>query len=406
MDICLISGLYPPEVIGGAERHVKTIAERLISKGHSVSVITSRHSSRKNYTEYERTSINNVDVFRFTPLNLYSRIEYQESATWKKPIVHTIDLWNPHCYLMIRRILSKLDPDIVHVHTFKGLSNAAFAAAEKNQQPILHTLHDYALLHVRGDLFKDGSIIEPGKFLSPYQLFNRNTIEPYVDRILAPSQFIIAKHHSEGLLRDVPCTWLPLGVEHKESDNPLGKRTQSTSDQFRVLYTGQLHARKGVDLLIKAFSELKDDSLRLDILGKGPDRIALEQLASNDDRIRFHGFVSESQLEQFYAQADLAVVPSRWYDNSPLVIYESYSQGTPVLGANIGGIPELIDQGNTGYLFEPDNIHSLKDSLLKAYNTGTEKMAQQAYQKSKQLTLEKHINELIKIYNQEKPNER
>ncbi|RLM40495.1 glycosyltransferase, partial [Haloarcula sp. Atlit-47R] len=132
------------------------------------------------------------------------------------------------------------------------------------------------------------------------------------------------------------------------------------SKKRQILYVGQLTYSKGVDVLVEAVADFDSEDIEVHILGKGPQKSKLELMASDLENIHIHGFVPEDELKQMYLEADLTVVPSRWYDNSPMVIYESVAYGTPVIASKFGGIPELIDNGQTGHLFEPENPNQLK----------------------------------------------
>jgi glycosyltransferase involved in cell wall biosynthesis len=189
-----------------------------------------------------------------------------------------------------------------------------------------------------------------------YQIFNKFAIENYIDLIISPSNFVINKHKKYNIYTTTPTRKLPLGINLKRFDTT---ELSSTQNDGRFLYVGRLTKAKGVDILIDAVKNIDDSEIECHILGKGGERESLEKRAGDDERILFHGFVSEEELQNQYALADYTVVPSRWYENSPMVIYESFAKRTPVIGADIGGIPELVTENITGHLFEPNNPNSL-----------------------------------------------
>jgi len=395
-QITFVSNLYPPETIGGAERHVQRIAERLADRGYDVAVLTT--GKRGSYSRFSFTHSRQagVDVYRFTPLNMYTPIDHQDALWWQKPVQHAVDLWNPHVYRMLGAKLGVLDPDVIHVHNFGGLSNAVFPAAAGPDRAVLHTLHDYSFVHVQAGAFTNGQVDDPGPLMRPYQAFNRRTIEPHLDKVLAPSQFIIDTHRNEGVLAETPCERLPLGINQDSLAETVDK--PDPRDFFRILFAGQLTVLKGVDVLVDAVRQIEGQDFRLDVLGKGPERESLERRAAGDDRIEFHGFVPDETLESFYERAHLTVVPSRWYDNSPMVIYESYAHGTPVLGADIGGIPELIDEGETGYTVPPEDAAALAAQLRCARDDIDAETFENARAKGDSLTLATHIESLLDHY--------
>ncbi|MFZ3045318.1 MAG: glycosyltransferase family 4 protein [Desulfatirhabdiaceae bacterium] len=133
-----------------------------------------------------------------------------------------------------------------------------------------------------------------------------------------------------------------------------------------IVYFGRISYEKGLDTLISAFQQLNPEPDLL-IIGRSYDgeEKRLKQMIQPHfkDRIHFIGFQTGQTLRQLITEALFSVVPSRWYDNAPLAIYESFLNGTPVLGARIGGIPEQIQEGVTGLLFEPDSSDDLMQKM-------------------------------------------
>ncbi|MFC7131180.1 glycosyltransferase family 4 protein [Haloferax chudinovii] len=394
MHVCIISNLFPPEIIGGAEKHAQEDSIELEKRGHDVSVITT--GSNVSSSKFTHESENGVDIYRFRPRNMYAPYGHQDEPFWKKPIQHIIDLWNPHAYRMVRKQLNTLDPDLIHIHNYSGLSGAVFSAAGSLEIPVVHTLHDYGSMHIRPDMFEDGEITEPGTLLRPYQELNNWLIENNVDIILSPSQFVISKYNSYGMFENVSCKRLPLGISAEtRRETNCSERGGGNSKKRQILYVGQLTYSKGVDVLVEAVANLDSEDIDVHILGKGPQKSKLELMSADLENVHIHGFVPEDELKQMYLKADLTVVPSRWYDNSPMVIYESFAYGTPVIGSEIGGIPELIENGETGYLFEPENPKQLKNAIeisLGEIDILKDNLA------GRTRTISNHVSELEQIY--------
>ncbi|AEM57269.1 hypothetical protein HISP_08485 [Haloarcula hispanica N601] len=226
-----------------------------------------------------------------------------------------------------------------------------------------------------------------------YQKYNDWVIGSNIDKVIAPSQFIIDEHHKQGVFTDVPSERIPLGIDTTELKQYKAKNYDQCNT--RLLYAGQLTYSKGIDILIDAMKQLDDPDLELHILGKGPDREMLEKRARNDKRVKFHGFVSEEELARQYTIADYTVVPSRWYDNSPMVIYESYARQTPVIGADIGGIPELIEEDETGYCFKPEQANILAN-VIESHKGDSTRLATNLTDVD--VSLETHIDRLVEVY--------
>jgi len=390
MKICFISSLYPPLVIGGAEISVEKTAKELVKRGYEVIVITT--SDRKNIVE----KIEGVKIYRIYPLNLYSTYNHQKHSTFIKPIWHLIDLWNPHSYIIIKNILKKELPDIVHIHNFKGVSLSAFSAVKDLDLSLIFTAHDYSLICIRANLLNGAGekCDNPSRFCRLYNKAQKYLVNSKPDIVTAPSQFIIDKLRTFDLFKSVETIKIPLGIESNRV------KTEKKYDVIDILYAGALGRHKGVHILINAFKKLEQGNIRLHILGKGAHEDELKKIAGYDKRIRFHGFAHGKKLMDFYKKANITVVPSIGYENSPMVIYESLMNGIPVIGSNIGGIPELIEDGINGFLFESGNVNELTEILRKLIENPSKlnKLEKGTFESVKKYDLKKHVDKLEEIY--------
>ncbi|MBC7119620.1 MAG: glycosyltransferase, partial [Methanobacteriaceae archaeon] len=257
------------------------------------------------------------------------------------------------------------------------------------------TAHDYSTICIRANLLNGkGKICKNPRI--PCKIYNK--IQKYLiddkpDIVTAPSKFVIKQLEKTGLFMDTEKIVLP---------NPVKTRTRPIEkfyDTLDILFVGSLSKHKGPDIIIKAFKELKNNNLKLHILGKGPDEDRLKELAK-DDKIIFHGFLTGKDLMEMYKMANITVVPSIWYENSPMVIYESFMHSTPVIASRIGGIPELVKDGYNGFLFEPGSTKELSRIFQRiADNPETLKeLEDNAFNSVKKYDIKKHINKLEKIY--------
>jgi glycosyltransferase involved in cell wall biosynthesis len=124
-------------------------------------------------------------------------------------------------------------------------------------------------------------------------------------------------------------------------------------------YVGRLVSTKGVATLVEAMREVRGAELL--VVGDGPERARLEPVAP--DNVRFLGYKSGKELESLIGGAMFTILPSEWYENCPMSVLESMARGKPVVGARIGGIPELVRHGETGLLFESRNAQDLAECL-------------------------------------------
>ncbi len=395
MKICFISNLYQPYLIGGAEKYVEEIAGHL-SKENEVVIITTKPYDGLNSLKPSVETQDKLKIYRFFPINVYHTYYAKKTNNLIKPFWHLIDQWNPHSYFVVKNILKREMPDVVHTHNLGGLSLSTFYTVKSLDLPLVHTIHDYSLLCPNAMLLhSSGRICKHPKYpCKVYCCLKRKFTDYKPDMVSAPSQFVLDRHIKTRFFENSKTLKLPLGIE---LDDTKINKDYETID---ILYVGQLAKHKGIPILIEAFKKVKTKNVRLCIIGKGPNMEWFEKLSEGDERIKFYGFISESKLREHYEQANITVVPSIWYDNSPMVIYESFRRGTPVIGSRIGGIPELIEEGYNGFLFEPGNTEQLKTILagLSEDSAKLEELSINAFNSAKNYEIGRHIKKLTEIY--------
>jgi len=378
--------------MGGAEISVERIAERLVKNGYEVSVITTSPNG-KRYCE----DINGVKVYRVNFTNISTPYTSQKQPMIIKSIYYIINLWSPCSYITVKTILKKEKPNIVHINTFKGLSLSVFSAVKSLEYPLVYTAHDYALI-CPGTHFinpSDMICINPSKLCELYVKIQKFIFDNKPDVVTAPSQFVIDKLKASGLLKGVKTIKLPHGIELSD------EKTEKRYGIIDILYVGGLNKLKGVHILIYAFKKLKYTNIKLHIIGKGKDEDEFKKMAESDQRIIFHGFVSDEELVRLYQKANITVVPSIWFEVFGLIIIESFKFGTPVIGSRIGGIPEIIEDGYNGLLFDAGNVDELRDKLEYLIDKPSElrRLEEGAFESVKRYDMDEHIRKLAALYN-------
>jgi glycosyltransferase involved in cell wall biosynthesis len=169
------------------------------------------------------------------------------------------------------------------------------------------------------------------------------------------------------------------------------KRQDYTKENY-YCYVGRLSHEKGVMTLLEAANRLP---YRLVIIGDGP--LASELKAKAHSQIEFVGYKDWDEIKELVGKAHFSVIPSEWYENSPLSAIEAKCLGTPVLGARIGGIPELIEEGKTGMTFESRNVEDLRTKIKEMWNTSFN-YQQIAFDSMNRYNDEKYYKEIMKIY--------
>ena len=183
----------------------------------------------------------------------------------------------------------------------------------------------------------------------------------HVDLFLGPSRFLLEEHRKWGVPREKsrysPYGYLVTGVETSGSNNADGK--------VRFGYIGSIVHHKGVHVLLEAFRLLTSRKAELHVFGGFYDRQYEEQiraLARGDERIILHGRFSPQQLAATYAHFDILVIPSIWFENSPLTINEAFIHQAPVIAGDVGGMKELVSE-QYGARFTVGDARSLAEKL-------------------------------------------
>jgi len=363
MKICYITNLFFPYEIGGAEIYVRKLLE-YVKKNEEVFVITTDTFNIRSIFRPKVEYINNIKIYRFFPLNICSTYRLGKLPLLIKPIWHLFDLWNVHSYLMVKSILRRERPEVVHSHNLGGLSVSIFKAIKNIAIPVMHTLHDYQLISPWSILYRNNRIIDKFNFIEKcfYKFKQKKTQD--IDVITAPSNFVLDYHKNLGFFKKSRTQKIALGIRVDNS----GVLPVDGDQMFTVLYMGQLSNHKGVPILINAFKKIKDRNIRLWIAGTGPDYEFYQKSSEGDQRIKFFGFVSGETKEKLFLGASVMALPSVWYDNSPVSIYESFKYNLPVIASKIGGLPELIIEGYNGLLVEPGDIDQLSEKITYLKN--------------------------------------
>lgn len=283
----------------------------------------------------------------------------------------------------IKKLINMEKPDIVHLNNFAHqISPSILGVFKKFDIPVVMTMHDYKLVCPSYTMLSDGKPCERCKGGRFYWCFLKkctknsrlksltNTIEMYlhhrilhiydsIDVFISPSLFLKKKLEDMGFNRKI--IHLPNFVEDKGAELPHKTKVNT------VLYFGRLSSEKGIKTLVEAVRGLE---IELRILGTGPYENALKQYVTTEHirNVFFLGYKTGNELTSEIRNALVVVIPSEWYENNPRTVLEAFSLGTPVIGANIGGIPELVLNNETGLAFEPGDIDDLKEKLIYCIN--------------------------------------
>jgi glycosyltransferase involved in cell wall biosynthesis len=188
--------------------------------------------------------------------------------------------------------------------------------------------------------------------------WSQKKLEKYTTSFIAPSVFLKNKMIEAGFSANKMVQI--YNFTEAEKFEP-----QATKEKYYV-YLGRLSSEKGIKTLLKV-AEINTE-IKLKIIGDGPLRESLEKRYKKN-HIEFCGYQKWDTIKQILGQAQFMVLPSECYENNPLSIIESFALGTPVLGSNIGGIPELITPEVNGMLFKPADTADLNHKIIEMINS-------------------------------------
>lgn len=313
-----------------------------------------------------------------------------------------------------KKLLDNFKPDVVHlnnVHT--QLSPVMAQLAHQRGIKVVWTLHDYKLLCPRYDCLKNGNTIcetcfngdkkacldnkcMKGSKLASFIGFkeaivwNRERLEASTDVFICPSQFMADKMVQGGFSKSkmqTLCNFIDVEKCKFSSTDGTDDVELLPKKEDYYCFIGRLSHEKGAKALIEAANQLP---YKLVIIGGGPLMDELKSVAHTN--IEFVGFKQWDDIKQLVGKARFSVIPSEWYENNPLSVIEAQCLGTPVLGANIGGIPELTD-----YTFSSGNIADLKTKIEKMWNSEFD-YQQIASDAQHRYDAETYYDKLINIY--------
>ncbi len=348
-------------------------------------------------------------------------------------------------------LLDTIKPDVVHIHHLLFLSYGLIDEIKKRGIPVIYTLHDYWLICHRGQLIKDDLTICKGdsadecKNCLKYLLsIRKNSMYLYsilkkripafslqllkklylilarpkpsielkewkdssrkasskIDLFIAPSHFIKNKFVDYGFSEN-RILYCPYGFDCKN----FVFMPKNGSETLRFGYMGTHLPMKGVGFLISAFKGMRNRNIRLLIYGKlfpfsGFESYPgiLKKMVKGDNRIELAGGYNNKDAGRILANIDVLIVPSLWLENAPLVIHEAFLSKTPVIASRIGGIPELVNDGVNGLLFNPGDVNDLRAKVQYIIdNSGAIKEFKENIPKVK--SIEENAKELEEIYN-------
>lgn len=398
MKILMINKFLYPN--GGSETYIFKLGEYLQSQGHEVQYFGMEHEGRcvGNHAEAYTSDMDFHGGSKLAKLTYPLKTIYSKEARIK-----------------IRQVLDDFQPDVCHLNNFTyQLTPSMILEIQKwkkqtgHKCKIVFTAHDYNLVCPNHMLNNPGTHQNCEKCLGGHfmnctkgKCIHGSTAKSaigtmeaffwkwkgtykYIDKMICCSEFMKTKMDTNPLFAKKTV------AIHNFIDKVEWKDVEKKD---YVLYFGRFSEEKGIGTLLKVCKELPD--IQFVFAGTGP----LEETVNGISNIKNVGFQTGESLEQLIREARFSIYPSEWYENCPFSVMESQMYGTPVLGANIGGIPELIQVGKTGELFESGNEEELKKQIQKLWDD--KKLTAEYSQNCKNIsfdTIGEYCEKLMRIY--------
>lgn len=391
---------------GGAEGYMEDLASLQTDTGHTVAFFAMDHPSNRA-SEYER---------HFPP---YLELAPPPASLLGKAKATARIMYSQSARKGMARVLDEFRPDVVHLHNiYEHLSPSILLPIKARSIPAVMTLHDYKLACPTYQFLDKGAICEAclggrfhnaalrrckdGSFASSAvcaaETFFHSVSKAYapIGRFICPSRFMAEKMRAAGVFPD--------RLRHVSHFIDTADIVPKSTAGGPVVFAGRLSAEKGLDVLIEAIAHLGAAG-RLEVAGDGPERRRLEALATRvaPGQVRFHGRLDMPDLHALIRSATVVAMPSRWYENQPMIVLESFACGVPVVVSNLGGAPELVDGRVDGDLVPPNDPSALATALTWFLDRPTDALVAGQAGRAKverEFSPEKHLQRLTDVYAQ------
>ena len=366
MRVLNLSMLYPPMILGGAEKSVALLSEALRAEGHTVAAacITPDDKSVE-----ER---NGVRVYRMPHETDFWPEEWPQHSTLERGWRRFKQQFNYKLEAHFGEVIDDFRPDIINTHSLVDVSTRVWVAAASRNIPIVHTLRDYDLACGNAAMFKSGHRCQSRHLKCRVFTYKKYDHHHLVSAVVGVGSEILSNHVSMGYFGHVPqdlrrVIWNAAVVDGLDA----AYTKPALEGDITFGYLGRINVEKGVMTLIDACKRLPHSGWRLVVAGKPPADMEKFVTAAAGLPISFPGFIAP---RAFFDQIDCLIVPSIWPEPLPRTILESYAAGVPSIGARSGGIPDLIGADNGDWLFEPDNAAELAGKMMGVITAGREKL--------------------------------
>jgi len=352
---------------GGSERYFFSLSDLLTTKKINVSYFSM--NDKNNFTSI-------YSEFFLKPIDFYNHSAFDK-------LVYAINaIYSVTASKKLQGLINKFAPNIAHLHLYHHhMSPSIVRTLRKNDIPVVYTAHDLKLICPNYKMLNKNKVCEKCKTNRYYYCTINKciknslpqsivvTIEMYlhywikthdlINIIITPSKFYYDKFIEYGYEKN-KLKYIPNFVD-------LDNYKPNFEHKNYCLYFGRLSEEKGLITLIEAAKKTK---CQLIIAGTGPIENEIRKKMDQDqiNNVKLVGYKTGDELKELICNSRFVVVPSEWYENAPYSILEANAYGKPVIASKIGGLPEMVDDGYSGLLFEPGNSEELAEKINYLYN--------------------------------------
>jgi glycosyltransferase involved in cell wall biosynthesis len=441
LRILLIAHQFFPEHYAGVEVLTLGLARAAKDRGHEPYVLAAKRTVP--VTELRPGEVEDYD-FEGIPVRRVGRPTEGPARPYR------LDYENEVMAQRVREYVQEVQPDVVHAMHFQGVSTSVIPAIKEFGMPLVYTATDFWAICPVVDLRRHDGMMCEGPELAhcAHCIASRHSgsrMKAVADRTphvairaagtlsKTPLSRLVYPLRQVGALRERPeyikekmelvdYILAPTHLTHDlllangigagkmrvsrygiDTSGIVGEpRNHNVPPPLRIGFMGNLRQHKGPDLLIKAFRSLPPETEATLSIHGNLQRLKsyvrkLRRLAGDDERVSFAGPFSRDRVGQVLSEMDVLVVPSRWYENAPVVIYEAFAAKTPVVATDLGGMSEVVEHEKNGLLFELDNAENLAEQLLRLYEEpGLLERLRSGIGHVK--TVEENLSELEKLY--------
>ena len=357
MKIAFLNEKYVHHSTGGAQESVRILAETLVGRGHEVGVWTTTHQADQG----ESVEVHGgVRVVHLPIANLYW--PHGHRPAYLKPFWHALDAFNPGMATRVGRLLDTEKPAVLHTNILASFSPSVWGEARRRGIPVVHTMRDHYLRCPSGEMFTaEGNCERQCLVCSAYSA-PKKLATHHVDAVVGISDFLLQEHLAAGYFPSTPVRQVIHNSYAPEGEPVTRKRM---GEGLRIGYLGRLFETKGIEMLIDAVTQELDGSARLLLAGAGEpgyEQALRDRCVHAPGKIAFLGVVPPREL---FEQIDVLAVPSLWREPFGRIVIEANAWGIPVVASRRGGLPEIVDDGVTGYLFDPGHQGELARVLRR-----------------------------------------